>query len=92
MTQLVGRILRQPHGVKTGIAALDECHVITHKADTAAVVIQIKKGLEQNGLSDLVLSVAGSSDANQAKVARKIKRRDRSKDVEIYLPKVLLVD
>jgi type III restriction enzyme len=92
MTQLVGRILRQPHGVKTGIAALDECHVITHKADTAAVVTQIKKGLEQDGLSDLVLSVAGGSDANQAKVARKIKRRDRFKDVEIYLPKVLLVD
>ena len=92
MTQLVGRILRQPHGVKTGIAALDECHVITHKADTAAVVTQIKKGLEQDGLSDLVLSVAGGSDANQAKVARKIKRRDSFKDVEIYLPKVLLVD
>lgn len=32
MTQLVGRILRQPQAMKTGIAALDECHVITHHA------------------------------------------------------------
>ena len=92
MTQLVGRILRQPHGVKTGVPALDECHVITHRADTAAVVGQIKKGLEQDGLSDLVLSVVGGSDANKDKVARKIKRRDTFKKVEIYLPKVLLVE
>ncbi len=92
MTQLVGRILRQPHGVKTGVAALDECHVITHRADTAAVVGQIKKGLEQDGLSDLVLSVVGGSDANKDKVARKIERRDTFKKVEIYLPKVLLVE
>ncbi|MEA4837763.1 MAG: DEAD/DEAH box helicase family protein, partial [Rhodospirillaceae bacterium] len=29
MTQLVGRILRQPGALKTGVEALDECHVIT---------------------------------------------------------------
>ena len=38
MTQLVGRILRQPGALKTGVDALDECHVITHHADTATVV------------------------------------------------------
>ena len=32
MTQLVGRILRQPDATKTGIDLLDECHVITHHA------------------------------------------------------------
>lgn len=92
MTQLVGRTLRQPDGVKTGVDALDECHVISHRADTAAVVAQIKKGLEQDGLSDLVLSVVGGGEGNQSKASRKIKRRDSFKDVEIYLPKVLLVD
>ncbi|MBR2574541.1 MAG: DEAD/DEAH box helicase family protein [Loktanella sp.] len=92
MTQLVGRILRQPHGVKTGMPALDECHVISHRADTAAVVEQIKKGLEQDGLSDLVLSVIGGGDGNQTKVTRKVERRDTFKGVEIYLPKVLVVD
>ena len=29
MTQLVGRILRQPHAEKTGVDALDECHIVT---------------------------------------------------------------
>jgi type III restriction enzyme len=92
MTQLVGRILRQPGAIKTGMAALDECHVITHQANTADVVAEIKKGLEQDGLSDLVLSVAGGTEAGQARVARKIGRRDDFKKVEIYLPKVLRVD
>ncbi|MGO4600284.1 hypothetical protein AB4091_21955, partial [Terrabacter sp. 2RAF25] len=46
MTQLVGRILRQPGAMKTGVDALDECHVITHHADTASVVSAIKEGLE----------------------------------------------
>jgi type III restriction enzyme len=92
MTQLVGRILRQPGAVKTGVAALDECHVITHQANTAAVVDQIKKGLEQDGLADLVLSVAGGGEAGSAKVARKIGRRDDFKKVEIYLPKVLRIE
>jgi type III restriction enzyme len=58
MTQLVGRILRQPGALKTGVDALDECYVITHHADTAAVVGAIKNGLEQDGLGDLVLRVA----------------------------------
>jgi len=44
MTQLVGRILRQPQAEKTGVAVLDECHVITHHADTADVVQAIKTG------------------------------------------------
>ena len=45
MTQLVGRILRQPGAMKTGVEALDECHVITHHAGTASVVKAIKAGL-----------------------------------------------
>ena len=58
MKQLVGRILRQPGAEKTGVAALDECHVITHHAATADVVAAIKNGLEEDGLGDLVLSIS----------------------------------
>ena len=60
MTQLVGRILRQPHATKTGVPLLDECHVITHHTTTGQVVTAIKKGLEQDGLGDLILSVEGA--------------------------------
>ncbi|MFD0461598.1 DEAD/DEAH box helicase [Microvirga aerilata] len=57
MTQLVGRILRQPDAMKTGIPALDECYVITHHRATGDVVKAIKRGLEKDGLGDLVLQV-----------------------------------
>jgi type III restriction enzyme len=92
MTQLIGRILRQPEALKTGVASLDECHVITHHADTAAVVEAVKGGLEQDGLGDLVLQVVAPDAAGDAKAARKIKRRPAFARTEIYLPKVMIAD
>jgi len=92
MTQLVGRILRQPGALKTGIDALDECHVITHHAGTADVISAIKEGLERDGLGDLVLSVAQGDAGGNAKVTRTLPRRTDFATTEIYLPKVLLVD
>lgn len=92
MTQLVGRILRQPYAIKTRVDALDECHVITHHANSGDVVRAIKDGLEKDGLSDLVLSVAGGDEAGGVAVSRKVQRRDTFKSVEIYLPEVLRPD
>lgn len=92
MTQLVGRILRQPGALKTGVEALDECHVITHHADTATVVAAIKDGLEQDGLGDLVLRVTQDEKATSLKTTRAIKRRPAFASTDIYLPKVMLVE
>ena len=92
MTQLVGRILRQPGSMKTDVSALDECYVITHHADTASVVEAIKDGLEQDGLGDLVLHIAQSEAAASGKVSRPIKRRQAFASTEIYLPKVMIAD
>ncbi len=92
MTQLVGRILRQPGAMKTGIEALDECHVITHHAGTAEVVDAIKQGLEQDGLGDLVVAVVQDDPGTAGKASRKIKRRNDFASMEIYLPKVLLLE
>lgn len=92
MTQLVGRILRQPGALKTGVEALDECHVITHHAGTATVVDAIKDGLEQDGLGDLVLRVTQDDKSGSGKAARTIKRRPAFASTEIYLPKVMLVE
>ena len=91
MTQLVGRILRQPGAIKTDVPALDECHVITHRAETARVVEAIKNGLEKDGLGDLVLQVSPDATSGNGAVARKIKRRPAFESTEIYLPKVIIV-
>jgi type III restriction enzyme len=92
MTQLIGRILRQPGALKTGIEPLDECHVVSHHAGTAEVVGAIKDGLEQDGLGDLVIEVAQGDVGAGAKVARKIPRRNDFVSTEIYLPRVLRVE
>ena len=91
MTQLVGRILRQPHAEKTGVATLDECYVITHHADTADVVTAIKSGLEEDGLGDLVKEIH-QSDSSKTKGSRKVKRRENFFKTEIFLPLVLRVE
>lgn len=91
MTQLVGRILRQPGAEKTEIPALDECHVITHHAQTATVVQAVKKGLEADGLGDLFVNVAGDAVAG-AKLARSVHRRSDFTSTQIYLPKVMILE
>ena len=92
MTQLIGRILRQPGALKTGVGSLDECHVITHHGDTAAVVGAIKEGLEQDGLGDLVRQIVQADGSGKGQTARKIKRRPAVASTEIYLPKVMFAE
>ena len=92
MTQLVGRILRQPGAMKTGVEALDECHIITHHAGTAAVMEAIKAGLEQDGLGDLVLQVSQEDSGGAGHGVCKINRRGAFASTEIYLPKVMVLD
>jgi len=93
MTQLVGRILRQPWAKKTDVPMLDEAHIITHHAGTREVVAAIKKGLEADGLSDLVVTVKdGDGSGGGARVLRQIERREKFRTTDIYLPKVMFVD
>ena len=92
MTQLIGRILRQPGALKTEVSALDECYVITHHANTATVVTAIKEGLERDGLGDLVLRLTQGDQGANGKVTRMINRRAAFASTEIYLPKVMILD
>ncbi len=89
MTQLVGRILRQPHAKRTGVAALDECHVITHHAKTESVMAAIKTGLERDGLGDLHPQVSQDA-AETGNGIRKTRRRPAFASTQIYLPKVMV--
>lgn len=88
MTQLVGRILRQPQAQKTGVLVLDECYVITHHANTSDVVDAIKKELEEDGMGDLVREIRVGDSAKPV-VTRPIQRRDKFSHTEIYLPRLL---
>ena len=91
MTQLIGRILRQPQAERTGVPALDECYVVTHHADTAAVVAAIKEGLEEDGLGDLVKEIKANDAAAGMRGLRSVPRSEKFRKTEIYLPLVLRV-
>ena len=92
MTQLVGRILRQPHAMKTGVAALDECYVFTHRAETQRVVAAIKQGLTNDGLSDLIRDVVLPGAAAGAAMKRAIQRSEAFRTTDIALPLVLWIE
>ena len=93
MTQLVGRILRQPYATKTGVEPLDQCYVFCHHATTQDVIAKIKEGLEQDGMADLVEEIRNNSDDNG--VGDKVRltpRRKGFEDLEIFMPVVNWVD
>ena len=92
LTQLVGRILRQPGAVRTGVKTLDECHIITHHAETESVVEAIKAGLERDGLGDLHPQVSQDDTATGEHASRTIRRRPTFASTAIYLPRVMVPD
>lgn len=99
MTQLVGRVLRQPYAAKTGYSPvqgatpLDECYVFAHRANTAATVAAIKRGLENDGLGDLARDVHLTDPGGGAAGApRAIQRREGFRALRIALPRVLAIE
>ena len=93
MTQLVGRILRQPYANKTNIDALDQCYVFCHHTNTKDVVAGIKDSLEKDGMADLVQEIRESDGSGtKTNTARKVARRKGFEKVKIYMPVVNFVD
>lgn len=88
MTQLIGRILRQPDTEKTGISALDECYVLCVHSKTKVVTEAIKHGLEQDGMGDLVQQVKDVGGSGVGPEATTLRRRDDKGALRIFLPLV----
>ena len=90
ITQLVGRVMRQPHAQLTGRESLDQCYVVCNDTDVDDAVKQVKKGLESQGLTGLEDEVLGTGNA-QERVdfqVEKVRRRKQFRGQEIYLPVV----
>lgn len=91
VTQLVGRILRQPGAEPTGIEALDQCYVVTRHPGPAAVIELLKQGLQADGLGDLVHEVLIPDSSGAPTPARRVERR-QGLDVPVLLPQVVWAD
>ena len=93
ITQLVGRVMRQPHAQLTNRQSLDQCYIYCHNAEVGAVVNQVKNGLEAEGLTGLDDDILGTAITEQADTVRKtVKRREQFRDEDIFLPRVLHTD
>ncbi len=90
ITQLIGRVMRQPHAQLTGRESLDQCYVYCHNAAVGDVVKQVKNGLEEEGLTGLGDEVLGTAGEGQADASRKtVERRTQYLGEDIFLPLVL---
>jgi len=58
LTQLVGRILRQPFAKKTGIKELDESYVFCYQQEGVELLEEIRHGFRGEGLGDLTGRIA----------------------------------
>ena len=86
ITQLVGRVMRQPYAQRTGRESLDQCYVYCWDTDVGTAVGQVKNGLEQEGLTGLGDDVYGTT-AEFRRVT--VQRRERFRGKAIFLPLVL---
>ena len=86
ITQLVGRVMRQPHAQRTQRESLDQCYVYCWNTDVGTAVSQVKQGLEQEGLTGLGDEVRTTSDGVTHMTFR---RREQFRNKDIFLPLVL---
>jgi type III restriction enzyme len=90
ITQMVGRILRQPGARATSEPALNECYVFTFNQAVQEAVEQVRRGLQSEGLGDLGEFIR-LRQAGAAGTARRvaIPRREAWRGRRIFLPRVL---
>ena len=91
ITQLVGRVMRQPHAQLTDRESLDQCYVYCNNAEVGTVVQQVKNGLEEEGLTGLgdeVMGTLGSQQQQSEVQQQTVRRRERFQDQDIFLPVV----
>jgi type III restriction enzyme len=89
LTQMIGRVLRQPLAKRTGLDDLDSAWVYCADLSVKDAVESIRKGLEQEGMGDLKASIKGAGTPTET---RRIERRAKHKGERILIPRVLHAD
>src|SRR4030065_2470965 len=94
ITQLVGRILRQPFARKTGVNELDESYVYYSKGDARSILEKVDAGFKKEGLEDLVSKIrVEENDTINPTRKVKIRKEFRSKfEGAFYLPVWVMMD
>ena len=94
LTQLVGRILRQPYARKTGVPWLDESYVFCFQRRGAELLRQVRKGFGLEGLQGLEGKIVDDDDPLAPRKSATAKRRERCRDAvrDFVLPAFMIKD
>ncbi len=92
MTQLVGRVLRQPFTAKTPFEDLNQSYVFCLRRKASDITKEVKKALEQEGYEGDATSVIDRSDEGgkaekiEARMREEFRRYYRKFSGKVYLP------
>ena len=94
LTQLVGRILRQPYARKTGVAWLDESYVFCYSRRGRELLDEVRKGFGLEGLQGLEGKVVRDDDAARPteRLATEQRARFRKAASDLVLPAFMIRD
>ena len=89
MTQMVGRIMRQPYARRIETSkALNQCYIYCYNKDVGKAVEGVKAGLENEGLTGLGDTVRGYGTGDAPKPIT-VRRRGSYSSLKIFFPRVL---
>ena len=89
LTQLVGRILRQPYARKTHVRVLDESHVFCFQRRGRDLLADVRRGFDMEGLQGLEGKVVSRTDRDGQTgdpVVTRQRRRFRRSTRDLVLP------
>ena len=89
ITQLVGRILRQPYARKTKVQALDECYVFCFKQKAQGLISSIRSGLQNEGLGDIAGNIVQDTGDDE-KVEVSYRQQFKKFEGKLYLPRFVI--
>ena len=96
LTQLVGRILRQPYAKKTGVPRLDESYVFCFQRRGAELLQEVRKGFGLEGLQGLEGKVVADDEEGHFVPGEPVlaRRRGRYRDAvrDFVLPAFMIKD
>ena len=96
LTQLVGRILRQPYARKTRVPWLDECYVFCFQRRGADLLREVRKGFGLEGLHDLEGRIVSDPEEGPARPSATVtlaqRERYRKAARDLVLPAFMIRD
>lgn len=94
LTQLIGRILRQPYAKKTHMRDLDESYVYCFQQKAGELIESVRRGFEIEGLGDLSGRVVSSEgeEGEEDTLTAQIREKFRKAAARTFLPVFVVKD